>query len=166
MKEVCAKKITQAGVAVLQPLVTEACAEQQELVLSFQLRLALEELRCFMKRKEHVLDLMQDLHVPKYLRGDEAYQRQKRKREREHEKVKRLRRRWTRSHEYPAPFPTDAPPFPLEGAANVSYSEQRRAWNQMAHAKEWNANRPPDVLKLTFNSAAGAGVEQEPEPAP
>ena len=72
----------------------------------------------------------------------------------------------TRSHEYPAPLPTDAPPFPLEGAANVSYSEQRRAWNQMAHAKEWNANRPSDVLKLTFNSAAGAGVEQEPEPAP
>ena len=105
---------------------------------------------------------MQDLHVPKYLRGDDAYQQQKRKREREHEKVKRLRRRWTRSHEYPAPLPTDAPPFPLEGAANVSYSEQRRAWNQMAHAKEWNANRPPDVLKLTFNSAAGAGVEQGP----
>ena len=50
----------------------------------------------------------------------------------------------------------------MEGAANVSYSEQRRAWNQMAHAKEWNANRPPDVLKLTFNSAAGAGVEQGP----
>ena len=48
----------------------------------------------------------------------------------------------------------------------MSYSEQRRAWNQMAHAKEWNANRSPDVLKLTFNSAAGAGVEQEPEPAP
>ena len=44
----------------------------------------------------------------------------------------------------------------------MSYSEQRRAWNQMAHAKEWNANRPPDVLKLTFNSAAGAGVEQGP----
>ena len=102
----------------------------------------------------------------KYLRGDDAYQQQKRKREREHEKVKRLRRRWTRSHEYPAPLPTDAPPFPLEGAANVSYSEQRRAWNQMAHAKEWNANRSPGVLKLTFNSAAGAGVEQEPEPAP
>ena len=119
-----------------------------------------------MKRKEHVLDLMQDLRVPKYLRGDDAYQQLKRKREREHEKVKRLRRRWTRSHEYPAPFPTDAPPFPLEGAANVSCSEQRRAWNQMAHAKEWNANRSPDVLKLTFNSAAGAGVEQEPEPAP
>ena len=68
-----------------------------------------------MKRKEHVLDLMQDLHVPKYLRGVDAYQQQKRKREREHEKVKRLRRRWTRSHEYPAPLPTDAPPFPLEG---------------------------------------------------
>ena len=33
-----------------------------------------------MKRKEHVLDLMQDLHVPKYLRGDDAYQQQKRKR--------------------------------------------------------------------------------------
>ena len=48
----------------------------------------------------------------------------------------------------------------------MSYSEQRRAWKQMALAKEWNANRSPDVLKLTFNSAAGAGVEQEPEPAP
>ena len=68
-------------------------------MLSFQLHLALEELRCFMKRKEHVLDLMQDLHVPKYLRGDDAYQQLKRKREREHEKVKRLRRRWTRSSE-------------------------------------------------------------------
>ena len=121
-----------------------------------------------MKRKEHVLDLMQDLHVPKYLRGDEAYQRQKRKREREHEKVKRLRRRWTRSHEYPAPLPTDAPPFPLEGAANVSYSEQRRAWNQMAHAKEWNMECEPvaGCSQAHFQQrgwgwcGAGAGREQ------